>query len=74
MKKIFITLCVLGLFSACGISGHNHAELKQVNPDDSRIYGEKGAPARQTLNTYPADADGKASARVDSIRQKLYPK
>ncbi len=74
MKKIFVTISSIMLFSACGINGHNHAELKAVNAEDPRIYGERGAPAKQTLNTYTADADGKAAARVDSIRTKFYPK
>lgn len=74
MKKIFVILVSTVLFSACGINGHNHAELKAVNADNPRIYGDRGEPARQTLNKYPIDADGKAAAKVDAIRSKFYPK
>lgn len=74
MKKIFITLVSALLFSACGINGHNNAELKAVNADNPRIYGDRGEPARQTLNKYPDDADGKAAEKVDAIRQKFFPK
>ncbi len=77
MKKIIRTLfLVLGVstfLSSCGINGHNHAELKAVNADDTRIYGDKGQPARQTLNKYPDDS-GKQAELVDKIRTKLYPR
>jgi hypothetical protein len=78
MRKKFLpaaVLCslVVGL-GACGIDNHNNAELKIKNQDDTRIYGERGEPARQTLNKYPADDDGKAGVKVDSIRNKMYPR
>ncbi len=62
------------VFTSCGINGHNHAELRAVNPDDTRIYGDKGQPARQTLNKYKDDEDGKQGEKVDKIRLKFYPK
>ncbi len=78
MKKNFlpITLIACLAFSlvACGIDNHNNAELKIKNQNDTRIYGERGEPARQTLNKYPADEDGKAGVKVDSIRKKMYPR
>lgn len=64
---------VLGL-SSCGINGHNHAELKAVNANDTRIYGDKGQPARQTLNKYADDTDGKAAEKTSKIREKLFPR
>ncbi len=77
MKKLILSLLLAismtSLFSACGINGHNHAELKAVNPDDPRIYGDKGQPARQTLNKYQDD-DGKAAERVEKIRTKFFPR
>jgi hypothetical protein len=74
---LFSTLFVLTIgvgLSSCGINGHNNAKLSAVNPNDTRIYGDKGQPARQTLNVYPDDADGKASEKTAKIREKLFPK
>ena len=77
MKKIIasflLAVSVAGIFTSCGINGHNHAELKAINADDTRIYGDKGKPARQTLVKYQDD-DGKQAEKVDKIRQKLYPR
>jgi hypothetical protein len=78
MKKNFLPIAIIGCLvfglAACGIDNHNNAELKIKNQDDTRIYGERGEPARQTLNKYPADDDGKAGVKVDSIRKKMYPR
>ncbi|MCU0449317.1 MAG: hypothetical protein MUC97_05650 [Bernardetiaceae bacterium] len=65
--------CLL-LASACGIKGHNKAELIPVNAADERIYGDPGGPARQTLNKYEDDKTGKTQERVANLRQKLFPK
>ncbi len=77
MKKIIgsflIAVFATSVFTSCGINGHNHAELKAVNPEDPRIYGDKGQPARQTLKTY-VDDDGKQAEKVLKIREKLYPR
>lgn len=76
MKKITLSLLIAvfatSIFTSCGINGHNHAELRAVNPEDPRIYGDKGQPARQTLNKY-VDDDGKQAEKVDKIRQKFFP-
>jgi hypothetical protein len=76
MKKIasvFSFLLLVGL-SGCGIDGHNQAELRPVNADSERIYGEIGGPAKQTLNKYKDDETGEVQQRIAAIRTKLFPK
>ncbi len=76
MKKLLtfiVILSCLGLY-ACGIKGHNRAELRPVNENDERIYGDIGGPARQTKNVYPDDETGKTAERILKIKEKMYPK
>ena len=76
MKKIFTFIAILSVSFAmysCGIKGHNSSEIKPINADDERIYGDIGGPAKQTKLTYPDD-DGTQAARIMKIKQKMYPK
>jgi hypothetical protein len=76
MKKILIATCIFSLSAlfSCGIKGHNRAELRPVNADSERIYGDIGGPARQTLNKYEDDATGKTAERITAIKNKMYPR
>lgn len=76
MKKILIAISIVSLSTlfSCGIKGHNRAELRPINADSERIYGDIGGVARQTLNKYEDDATGKTAERITAIKNKMYPR
>lgn len=76
MKKVLIAISIISFSTlcSCGIKGHNRAELKRINADSERIYGDIAGPARQTLNKYEDDATGKTAERITAIRNKMYPR
>jgi hypothetical protein len=68
-----LTMAGLMLLGSCGIKNHNKAELYPVNPENERIYGDIGGPARQTLVQYEDDKTGKTQDRIQNIREKFFP-
>jgi PBP1b-binding outer membrane lipoprotein LpoB len=48
--KGLLSALVIGAFVIGGCSEYNKTKVKDHNEGDERIYGDKGGPARQTLN------------------------
>lgn len=69
----FSALALLLALTSC-FGQHNTAPSKGVNLDDERIYGEtREADPIQLQNKYP-DSSPEELARVEKIRQQLYPR
>jgi hypothetical protein len=45
-------------------------KLKDIHANDKRIYGEKGAPAKQLANKYTDTPEG--AKKADAIRAKFF--
>jgi hypothetical protein len=69
--KGLLSALVIGAFLIGGCSKYNETKIEDENQNNERVYGEKGAPARQTLNKY--ESDPKSAERAAAVKEKLYP-
>lgn len=73
-KNILGVVAVLALFSLSSCFGdHNKAPSKGINLENTRIYGEKGAPAKHLANQYP-DPSPQTLERIQKLREKMFPR
>jgi hypothetical protein len=70
--KGLLSALVISAFIIGGCSDYNKTKFKDGNENNEKIYGEKGGPARQTLNKY--EPDPKAAERAAKVKEILYPK
>jgi hypothetical protein len=71
MIKRFAPLAVVStLVLVYGCTGYNSTDIKDKNKDNTYVYGEKGAPARQLNNKY--ESDPASADRAAKLREKMF--
>ncbi len=74
MKRILISLSAVLMaitLNSCLKANNPPSKVEDVNAGNTRIYGEEGAPPRQSEQTYeklPNEVQ-----RADKVRKMLYP-
>lgn len=70
IKRFVPFAAMVSLVLVVGCTGYNSTDVKDKNKDNTYVYGEKGAPARQLNNKY--ESDPASAERAAKLREKMF--